>query len=261
MPDAIGPMPGAATRPEELARLLAGAWREKTQAAVPPALAPQDNADAYRVQQAFLHQLGSPIGGWKVGAKSADGPIQGAPLPQAWIHPDAAMLPRTRFPVLGIELEIMFRLGRDFLPGAPPPGEDEVREAIAGVAASIEIVSSRLAGWPDVPKPSQLADLQNHGALVVGEWVGSWDGIDFLTPRAQLAFNGREVFAGAGGNPAGDPRRLLHWVVRHCHAQGIPLPAGTPITAGSYTGMFFPQEAGTVEGRIGALPPIRFDIV
>lgn len=250
-----------AARPEELARLLAGAWRENAQVAVPAALAPQDNADAYQVQQAFLGQLGCPIGGWKVGAKSVDGPVQGAPLPQDWIHADAAMLPRTRFPVLGIELEIMFRLGRDFAPGAPLASEEEVLDSIAGVAASVEIVASRLAGWPDVPKPAQLADLQNHGALVVGESVARWDGVDFLAPRARLAFNGREVFDGAGGNPAGDPRRLLAWVVRHCHEQGILLRAGTPITAGSYTGMFFPQERGTVEGRIAGLPPIRFDIV
>lgn len=254
-------MTSSTSAAEELGRLLADTSAAGGgQTSVPPALAPVDNAAAYQAQRAFLHGLGAAVGGWKVGSKSADGPIQGAPLPQPWLYGNGAALERARFPVLGIELEIMFRLRHAVTPGGPLPAEEEVLAAIDGVAASVEIVSSRLAGWPDVPKPSQLADLQNHGALVAGAFVPYDTALDYLAPQATLEFNGKAIFDGAGSNPAGDPRRLLYWVVRHCHEQGIALPAGTPITAGSYTGMYFPTEGGTVTGRIAGLPPIRFEL-
>jgi 2-keto-4-pentenoate hydratase len=247
--------------PEALARLLGDAWQQPgAGVAVPPELAPADNDAAYLAQLALLRRLGAGIGGWKVGAKSADGPVQGAPLPQACIHQDGAVLRRDRFPVLGIELEIMFRFGRDLPPDAAPLTQQEVLDAVAAVGASVEIVSSRLAGWPDVPKPLQLADLQNHGALVVGGMVDYDAGLDCLAPQARLEFNGTVVFEGAGANPAGDPRRLLYWVVEHCRRQGLVLEAGSVITTGSYTGMVFPTGAGVVSGAIAGLPPIRFEI-
>ncbi|MBA5791108.1 2-keto-4-pentenoate hydratase, partial [Escherichia coli] len=37
---------------------------------------------------------------------------------------------------------------------------------------------------------------------------------------------------------------------------GIVLPAGTVVTTGSYTGMFFPNAASTAIGRIAGLPPV-----
>jgi 2-keto-4-pentenoate hydratase len=246
---------------EQLGFLLGDAHARKgSQVDVPAELNAPDNAAAYRAQRAFLqrHRLG--IGGWKIGAKSEDGPIQGAPLPQPGIHASPATLVRSDFPVFGVELEIMFRFGRDFLPDAAPVLDAEVLASIDGIGASIEIVSSRLAGWPDVPKPNQLADLQNHGALIVGEFVDYRDDVDFRSPPARLVLDGQVIFDGVGSNPAGDPRRLLPWLVRHCREQGIALPAGTVVTAGSYTGMVFPEKLGTVTGTIAGLPAVRLEV-
>ncbi|WP_036171029.1 2-keto-4-pentenoate hydratase [Massilia sp. 9096] len=246
---------------EQLGQLLADAHARKgSQVTVPTELDAPDNAAAYRAQRAFLQRHRLDIGGWKIGAKSEDGPIQGAPLPRQGIHASGATLARSGFPLFGIELEIMFRFGRDFLPDAAPVADAEVLASIAGIAASIEIVSSRLAGWPDVPKPNQLADLQNHGALIIGEFVDYRGEVDVRSPQARLVLDGQVIFDGAGSNPAGDPRRLLPWLVRHCREQAIALPAGTVVTAGSYTGMVFPQALGMVTGTIAGLPAVGFEI-
>lgn len=250
------------TTPEALGHLLADAYAQPgALVSVPAQLAPQDGAAAYLAQRALLQRRQLAIGGWKIGAKSADGPIQGAPLPRPGIHASGATLARSDFSVLGIELEIMFQLDRDFLPGAALPTEAAVLSSIASIGAAIEIVSSRLAGWPEAPKLIQLADLQNHGALIVGACVDYRADAALVQPPAQLQWNGQDIFSGIGANPAGDPRRLLHWLVQHCHAQGIPLPAGTVITAGSYTGMFFPTKPGTISGRIAGLPAVAFNLV
>ena len=70
----------------------------------------------------------------------------------------------------------MFRFGRDFLPGAAPVTGPEVLSSIASIGAAIEIVSSRLSGWSQAPKLNQLADLQNHGALIIGSFIDYDDG-------------------------------------------------------------------------------------
>jgi 2-keto-4-pentenoate hydratase len=60
----------------------------------------------------------------------------------------------------------------------------------------------------------------------------------------------------APANPAGDPRRLLTWLVNHASSRGIAVTPEMVVTAGSYTGMFFPREAGTASGRIEGLAPV-----
>lgn len=250
------------TTAEELGNLLADTYAQPgRQVAVPAALEPHAAAAAYQAQAAFLRRNGLAIGGWKIGSKSADGPVQGAPLPTSGLHPGGAVLPFGDFPVCGLEVEIMFRFDRDFLPDDAAVGSEQVLASIGSIAASIEIVSSRLIDWPDVPKLNQLADLQNHGALILGEFVPYSDAVDFVTPHAQLQIDGVDVFTGTGANPCGDPRRLLHWLVGHCREQKIALPAGTVITAGSYTGMFFAQGPGQVTGTIAGLPEVAFTLV
>jgi 2-keto-4-pentenoate hydratase len=250
------------TTPEELGNLLSDAYTQKAPPMhVPAAFEPADTAAAYLAQRAFLQRHHLEIGGWKIGAKSTDGPIQGAPLPRQGIHANGAVLSRSDFPVLGLEVEIAFRFNRDFMPDQPPSTEAQVLASIGSFGATIEIVSSRMADWPDGPKLTQLADLQNHGALIVGEFVDYRDDIDFLGPQAQLLFNGQPIFVGAGANPAGDPRRLLHWLVGHCREQKIALPAGTLVTAGTYTGIHLPAAPGKVSGQIAGLPGVAFEIV
>ncbi|PFH09774.1 2-keto-4-pentenoate hydratase [Collimonas sp. PA-H2] len=244
-----------------LAAMLSKAYGERALLeCLPAALEPASSEQAYQVQREFLHHRQASIGGWKIGAKSPTGPIQGAPLPAGGIVPTTSTIDRADYPVLGIELEIMFCFKRDIDPGAAPLSDVQVMHSIGTMAASIEIVSSRIAGWPELPKLLQLADLQNHGALITGEFIDYDASFPFASPAAHLTLGGRDIFKGSGSNPAGDPRRLLGWLVQHCRAQGIAIPCGTVITTGSYTGIHFPEEAGLVIGQIASLPPIHFEL-
>ncbi|MES2259442.1 MAG: 2-keto-4-pentenoate hydratase [Pseudomonadota bacterium] len=249
------------TSDDPLAAMLANAYRNNTIVAVPAGLEPPGLAGAYQVQQRMLADCGMAAGGWKIGARSATAPIRGAPLPQTGIHRGGAEVDRNAFPVLGLELEICFWLGCDIAPRAKPYSDDEILDSLEYVGAAIEIVSSRIAGWPDSAAPLlQLADLQNHGALVTGTPHPYPPHTDWLAPQAELSLDGEILFRGAGRNPAGDPRRLLFWLVQHCSEQGLLLPRGSVITTGSYTGMQFPAGTGTVRGVIDGLPPVEFSL-
>jgi len=187
----------------------------------------------------------------------AEGAIQGAPLPSSDLHVDGARLPRAHYAPLGLELEIAFRFGRDFEPSANAYHEVEVLDAIDSMAATIEIVASRFAQWPNVDKLAQLADLQNHGALIVGEFTKYRRDFPFVAPALGFTFEAQDVVKATPSNPCGDPRRLLTWLVNHCtQHHRIAVTPDMIVTTGSYTGMFFPQHAGTARGHIDGLAPV-----
>ncbi|MDA7415960.1 2-keto-4-pentenoate hydratase [Xenophilus arseniciresistens] len=223
-------------------------------------LTPRDAASAHRVQQAQLALAGEAIGGWKVGAKSADGPILGAPLPASCVHASGATLARSNFIVTGIELEIGFRLGRTLAPQARGHDDAALAAAFDRMVVTLEVVDSRLAGWPDADKLAQLADLQCHGALVVSHGVPFDAGYPFLAPTASLSFNGRSILPAQVLNPAGDLQRLLRWVVAHAGTMGLTLHEGQIVTAGSYTGMQLLHEPGVVRGEFEGLPPVELTL-
>src|ERR1700758_2019575 len=94
-----------------LSQLLADARRSRTTLDTLPQQLPSDADAAYAIQHEILSACGARIGGWKIGAKSASGPIQGAPLPNIDLHSDGARLSREGFAPLGLELEVAFRFG------------------------------------------------------------------------------------------------------------------------------------------------------
>jgi 2-keto-4-pentenoate hydratase len=248
----------AAFDPAALARLFAEARAHRAKLDdLPQGARPSSADEAYAAQQATLRTLGEAVGGWKVGAKTPDGPIQSAPLPADGIHASGAQLARQTFGKSGLELEVAFVLGRSFAASSGPYSDKDVFDAIESVHASIEVVASRFAAWPDIDKLWQLADLQNHGALVLGEGVPYDEAFAFVSPSMSFTLDGASLFDGTPANPAGDPRRLLAWTVNHSVAQGIAFERGTVITAGSYTGLAVSEKAGEVVGSIDGLPPVR----
>jgi len=226
-----------------------------------PALAPADAAAAYAVHKQTLGLRGTGVAGWKVGSKSSDGPIQAAPLPSDGVHPTGVQLRRDDFQPLALELEVAFRFTRSFEPGRSY-SDEEVMQAIGSMGPTIELVTSRYANWPKVEPLWQLADLMSHGALVVGEFIPYQENFPFAAPTLTFEFAGeRRLPDWTAANTAGDPRRLLPWLVNHCTAQGIVLTPETVVTTGSYIGMYFAEGAGAVKGEIAGLPPLELTLV
>ena len=252
----------SAPSPSRLAQLLVDAHRERSPLGELNAdLQPSDKNAAYQIQQDILRLRGVTPGGWKIGSKSPTGPIQGSPLPQDCLFASASEFARAAYPPPGVELEIAFRFNRAFTPREEAYSDDEVMAGIGEMAATIELVSSRFAAWPKIEPLTQLADLLNHGALIVGEFVPYDDSFDFVNPTLELTLNGVSIVPSAVANPAGDPRRLLPWLVNHHTGQGLTVPREFVITTGSYTGIFLADSAGQVQGRIQGLPAISLTLV
>ena len=101
---------------------------------------------------------------------------------------------------------------------------------------------------------AQLADLQSHGALVLGPASGfSPQQLDLRTLQAHLTFNSQVAASAVGGNPAEDVWRMLARLAQHCVQRGQPLRAGQIVTTGSSTGMLFSPEGASVVAELAGI--------
>lgn len=251
MGTATTPAPGSSFDPLVAARRLLAV--HKGSAPLPWShVAPPDIAAAHAVQDATIAGLGA-LAGWKVGAK---GPAQEptcAPLPAPRVFGTGALLgPTSR--MRGVEVEVAVRLGKDLVPTSGEPGTAAVQAAIGAILPVIEVVETRLADWRDSPPLAQMADLQSHGALVIGAPAQMNPGdLDLRSVEAYLAFDGQPVASTRGANPAGNIWRLLGWLAWHCAQRGRPLRAGQIITTGSCTGMLFAPEGARVQAQLAGI--------
>lgn len=245
-----------------VAELIVDAMREGQKITeIRPEYVPVDAAAAYALQQQILSLRDTTVGGWKLGSKSTTGPIQGSLLPDDGLFASGSQVEYADYPQPILELEIAFRLNREFPPRDTPYTDEEVLGSIGSMAATIEVVSSRFAAWPKVEPLLALGDLLNHGALIVGDFIDYDPHFPFLEPALTFLYNDEDIVPGDGANPAGDPRRLLPWLVNHYSAQGVTLTPDIVITTGSYTGMYLTKAAGLAQGEIRGLPPISVELV
>ncbi|MDE2260374.1 MAG: 2-keto-4-pentenoate hydratase [Betaproteobacteria bacterium] len=239
-----------------LATLLLEAMRTHRRMAPPALLVPPDRDAAYSIQQDLLQRLNSPISAWKVGTAQTLGEVLGSPIPASSVQVISGSVRLADHEICGLELELAFRFGRSFPHRDMPYTDSEVLDALEAMAPAIEIVSSRYQGWPDLPDFLKLADLQNHGALIIGPSVPYRLDFPFLNPAIQLTVNGAECAKSPTGNPAGDPRHLLPAFVRQCVNRGLSIETGHWVTTGSYSGIYFAHAPGLVRGYFEGLPEV-----
>ena len=243
--------------PQAIADKLARAWQgadRLANAQVPVA----DAGQAYAVQDHLIARLG-PLAGWKVGAANDQAEPNCAPLPRSVVQDQGTPMVVPARSMRGMELEVAVRLGMDLLPGDTLLPPQAIAAAIDAVLPAIEIVDTRLAEGRGAPVPAKLADLQSHGALVLGAPVKvDLRTIDLRTLRTQLWFDGGQVADTTGGHPAPDVLRLIAWLARHAQARRLPLRAGQVITTGSCTGLLMAPPGARVEGEVAGIGRVAF---
>jgi len=202
---------------------------------LPVTLRPVTLEEAYFIQGRLALAYGE-IGGWKVGAPTADATPMFAPMPLAWIASnDAELGGRHRF--RGLEAEIAFLIGKDLPPRKTAYSRDEVVAAIASCHPAIEVLESGLVDPAKAERLSMIADLQMHGAFVYGAAVANWQAIDFLMEQVTLAVDGVVRAERTGSNTSGDLMRLLPWLANEGAVRTGGLKAGQWVTTGSWTGV------------------------
>lgn len=203
-----------------------------------------DAAAAYAVQQRVAQALGwADSRWWKSGGPSRQTEQTHAALPPAGVHSSPADLSRWPFHGRGIEAEVALRLARDV--NADEAAEldvDAARSLVDALCVSIEIVDSRWTQALEAPALAKLADLQSHGALVLGDWV-PFDALrDWSAQRCTVAIGAGAAQSFTGSHSMADPVAVLPRWLRHAAAAGV-VPAGSVVTTGTWCGLL-PAQAG-----------------
>jgi 2-keto-4-pentenoate hydratase/2-oxohepta-3-ene-1,7-dioic acid hydratase in catechol pathway len=217
-----------------------------------------DTGAAYAVQARVAQALGwfdATAGAprhWKSGGPSRQGLQTHAPLPPGGVRASPADARAWPFHWRGIEAEVALRLAVEV--DAARAATLDVASAAALVDAmcvAIEIVDSRWTEAQAAPPMARLADLQSHGALVLGDWVDFDAARDWAAQRLEVVIGTAAPQAFAGTHAMGDPAWVLPAWLRHATQRGAVLAAGSVVTTGTWCGL--PLAA------TGDLVRVRFD--
>jgi 2-keto-4-pentenoate hydratase len=197
-------------------------------------------ADGYAIQHELVRLLladGDEIVGYKagltsramqqlIGVDSADfGPVLASTR-----YGDGDVVPLDRFISPKMEAEITFVLGERL--AGPNATAADARRAVAGAAASMEIVDSRIEGWR-VGLADTVADLASNGAMVIADDVVPISGLDPRLIGMVLTRNGELVDTGAGAAALGDPLAVVAWLANVLGEQGLALQPGHLVMTGA----------------------------
>jgi 2-keto-4-pentenoate hydratase len=183
---------------------------------LPAELAPHDESEAYRVQQAIAVAQGDAGGYWKVAMNDAQTGTC-APVFAADVHSSGALKAGQRYE------------------------RNSVMAAIGSAHAAIEIVVSRFLRHELAEPLDRLADNISNAGLVLGPPCQSWRQLNFAALPLRLTLTTEagepQEYRPHGGHPQGDPLVPMIWLANHRVSLGIGLKAGDVITTGSYAGL------------------------
>ncbi len=245
----------AATTDEVVALLLDA--RRQHRPVPAPELA--DAASAYAVQEALATAFGwfhaAVPACWKSGGPSRETPLSHSPLPPhgVWSSPaDARDWPAAEddgawpLSLRGIEAEIALRLGQDVDAALAATLDVAGAESLVdAMCASIEIVESRWREGLRAPELARLADLQSHGALVLGEWQ-PYAARDWAQQRCMVKIGAAAEARFRGGHVFDEPAFVLPQWLRHLTRHGATVAAGTVVSTGTWCGLLHAKAGDAV---------------
>ena len=230
--------------------------RRSGQAVPAPGL--PDAAAAYAVQDGVAQALGwfgdVPPLVWKSGGPSRQGVQTHAPLPGAGVWTSPADASRQAFHQRGIEAEVALRLQHP-VDAATAAGidVDGARALVDVMAVTIEVVDSRWTEAGAAPALAKLADLQSHGALVIGDWAPYDPAHDWTQQVCTVRIGTGAPQRFVGTHSMGDPAWVLPAWLRHLTRHGGTVRAGTLVTTGTWCGLLQAQPGDEVEVRFDGI--------
>ena len=212
-----------------------------------------DAAGAYAVQDLVARALQGPATGfprfWKSGGPSRDAVLTHAALPAEGVWASPAVARGWHCNMRLIEVEIALRLGREVTAAeAARHTPATAAPLVDAMAVSIELVDSRWQQGVQAPPLLKLADLQSHGALVLGEWQ-PWSPRDWAHQECTVQIGAGPLERRRGTHALGDPLWVLPEWLRHLTRRGAVVPAGTVVTTGTWCGMLAAEAGDLVVAR------------
>ena len=162
---------------------------------------------------------------------------------------------------LGMECEIVVRLGRDLPPQATPYTRESVAEAVDEIMPGIELVDERYQDFHALGVPTLVADDFFNAGCVLGPARPDWRSLDLGALLGRTWINGVEVASGRGAAVLGHPFNALAWLANAQHEYGLPgLKAGEFVMLGSLVQTQWLNAGDKVRIAIESLGEVRLDV-
>lgn len=221
---------------------------------LPPGV--EGRAAVYAIQDGVAQATG-PVSGWKVGARTPTAEPNPAPLLASALVKSPATFDGRAMHMIGVEIEISFHIVRDIAARTAPVPRDEALAAVGDAFVGMEVVDTRLADFKSADAEWLLADNQMNHALVIGDSIRNWQGLDWANLPVKLVIDGKTEVEQAGGLGAVDPVRPLAWMIDHAVRQRGGLAKGQAITTGSWTGLRYYPPGTRARGEFAGLGAVE----
>jgi 2-keto-4-pentenoate hydratase len=229
---------------------------------IPDALQTRDWESVNRVALDLDVRLGWDPIGWKIGAASneirlSEGLPGAAPgrIYRSTVFPSGASLgPELFINYRNVECEFAFRLADPLPARAEQYSEDEVANAVDCLMPTLEIGDTVFDDW--YGSSSFFGSCLDNGggaALVCGDPVADWRGLDLPNARIDISLNGQQINSGYGRAAMGHPLTSLTWLVNWLGEHGLGMAAGEIVSTGTCTGHCFCAPGDTVLVDFGPL--------
>jgi 2-keto-4-pentenoate hydratase len=246
---------------------LAAARLSGVKGKTPDGAFPGGTAAAYAAQDAMIETLGFPIAGWKAAATSTgvqrllntDGPFCGALL-APFVAPASDGLAVFQDGMNVMELEIAFRMARDFVPTAGKIDREILADTVESAHPAIEIVDRRLDGGFNVDATWLIADMAANHAFTYGPGRTDWRDLNLAAARTRAERDGEEIGTGRGADALGGPFEVLVWLAGALRDRGRHLKAGDWVTTGILAPIFSAGPGSRIRGEIEGLGTIDLSL-
>jgi 2-oxo-3-hexenedioate decarboxylase/2-keto-4-pentenoate hydratase len=151
---------------------------------------------------------------------------------------------------IGVETEIVLRLGDDVPQGGDP---GHLAAAVESAAAAIELIEDLYYDYRRLDAAAMVAGNVWSAGAVLGAPVAGWRAIDLAQATARLSINGREIGSGVGSDVMGHPLNALAWLAEKLAAAGTPLRRGMIVMTGSMVPIQHPLAGDRVLVEISGL--------
>ena len=244
----------------EVVELIARGREGRHSVVLPESLQTRDWESVTKVALDLDLRLGWDPIGWKIGAASNEireseglpGAAPGRIYRSTVFTSPASLGPELFINYRNVECEFAFRLAHDLPPRDAEYGEDEVAAAVECLMPTLEIGDTVFDDWYGASAFfGSCLDNGGGAALVCGDPIADWRGLDLPNARIEISLNGQRINEGYGRAAMGHPLTSLTWLVNWLSGHGRALVAGEIVSTGTCTGHCFCLPGDTVSVDFG----------
>jgi 2-oxo-3-hexenedioate decarboxylase/2-keto-4-pentenoate hydratase len=158
---------------------------------------------------------------------------------------------------VGVECEIVVRLGADLRASSAPFTRDSVADAVEACMPGMELVDDRYVDYRTLDTATLIADDFFDAGCVLGEPVPGWRSLDLGKVVGVTLINGIEVGRGRGSDVMGHPLHALAWLANNLARRGQSLKAGEFVFTGSVVETKWVERGDRVQMKMEGLGEVE----